>query len=203
MELNLGLIIVKLIKTKGNMVLKEKAKEIYENNKAKGFWDKERNFGEICALIISELYEALEAHRENNISNINAKEAYDGNEVNKENFEKYVKNTLQDELVDVIIRCLDALYGFGSDFSFIEDPDEPSFIGENFAEHILILNHYPIYSHENFINGFSGWQQDLYDLISSIDDLFEKESFPIDLNWHLDAKIAYNKTRQHKHGKKY
>ena len=45
------------------MDLKETAIQIYENNRAKGFWDKERNVGEMLMLVNSELCEALEADR--------------------------------------------------------------------------------------------------------------------------------------------
>lgn len=46
------------------MDLRETARQIHENNKAKGFWDKERNVGEMLMLVVSELSEALEADRE-------------------------------------------------------------------------------------------------------------------------------------------
>ena len=36
---------------------------IHGNNKAKGFWDKERNVGELLMLVTSELGEAMEAHQ--------------------------------------------------------------------------------------------------------------------------------------------
>jgi NTP pyrophosphatase (non-canonical NTP hydrolase) len=36
---------------------------IYKQNKDKGFWDAERNVGELLMLMTSELGEALEAHR--------------------------------------------------------------------------------------------------------------------------------------------
>ncbi len=39
------------------------AQLIHENAAAKGFWDGERNFGEMLMLIVSEAAEALEAHR--------------------------------------------------------------------------------------------------------------------------------------------
>jgi len=39
------------------------AELIHENAAAKGFWDDERNFGEMLMLIVSEAAEALEAHR--------------------------------------------------------------------------------------------------------------------------------------------
>lgn len=42
------------------------AAKIHETARDHGFWDKERNFGEMIALMHSELSEALEAHREGN-----------------------------------------------------------------------------------------------------------------------------------------
>ena len=45
------------------MNLNEFAKEIHENAKAHGWWDEPRPFDELCALMISELAEALEEAR--------------------------------------------------------------------------------------------------------------------------------------------
>src|SRR5690606_17972671 len=39
------------------------ANVIFQINKAKGFWDNERNIGELLMLVVSELGEAIEAHR--------------------------------------------------------------------------------------------------------------------------------------------
>lgn len=35
----------------------------HENAKAKGFWDNKRNTGELLMLVVTELSEAMEAHR--------------------------------------------------------------------------------------------------------------------------------------------
>lgn len=45
------------------MNLNEFAKEIHENSRAHGWWDTPRPFDELCALMISELSEALEEAR--------------------------------------------------------------------------------------------------------------------------------------------
>jgi NTP pyrophosphatase (non-canonical NTP hydrolase) len=42
------------------------AEIVHDNAQVKGFWDTDRNFGEMVALIHSEVSEALEAHRHGN-----------------------------------------------------------------------------------------------------------------------------------------
>ena len=59
--------------------------------RSKGFWDKERNVGEALMLIVTELAEAMEAHRQQD----------------KENFDE--------ELADVFIRLFDLCGGMGID----------------------------------------------------------------------------------------
>lgn len=50
--------------------LNDLAKRVFEANKAKGFWDKERNVGELLMLTTSELGEAMEAHRKGRFAKI-------------------------------------------------------------------------------------------------------------------------------------
>lgn len=90
-----------------------RAKEIYEANKAKGFYDEKRSFGDVCTLIISEVVEAYEETRKKN-ARINPSEHYltlidriDSNDEFKHYFEQYIKDTVADELADTIIRVLD------------------------------------------------------------------------------------------------
>lgn len=122
------------------MNIKEISKEIYQTNAENGFWDKDRNIGELLMLITSELGEALEAHRKgrHTIGNNYPSDFDFSNEDEKVEFLKNIKDTFEDELADVAIRLFDMCEGLG-----------------------------------------------------------------IDLEWHIEQKLSYNKTRERLHGKKY
>ncbi len=71
-------------------------KECHSVSREKGFWDKGRNVGEMMMLIVSELGEAVEAHRLGN-------------------FGVAKKDTFEDELADTAIRLFDMCGGLGID----------------------------------------------------------------------------------------
>lgn len=87
--------------------MNELAKQIYEANKAKGFWDQERNLGEMLMLVASELAEALEAHRTNRFAD------WDKFEYKNVPFADSIKDSFEDEVADAIIRLLDLCGGLG------------------------------------------------------------------------------------------
>jgi len=76
--------------------ISELIQDCHETAKAKGFWDKERNVGEMLMLIVSELGEAIEAHRTGNAGLLK-------------------KDTFEDELADTAIRLFDLCGGLGID----------------------------------------------------------------------------------------
>ena len=75
------------------------ASQIHQTAKEKGWWDKERNEGEIMMLIVSEISEALEALRAGNPPDDKVPE-FDG---------------VSTELADAIIRIMDYGYAKGYD----------------------------------------------------------------------------------------
>lgn len=181
------------------------AKRIRAINTEKGFWPPEgRNWGEVCALIISELMEALEAHRKGKRATGGAakfliEQHAQGIENWPDHFVKLVKDTVEDEMADAVIRILDCS---GADvFQFDEDwvLDAMDDLPENFAESLLPLT--KAISHIG-INGFSYLSQyDTSEWISGICAICRK--LEIDLWAHVEAKILYNQTRPPKHGKLY
>ena len=103
-------------------MINELCKEIHENAKSKGFFDSEKNIGEMLCLIHSEVSEALEADRKSHyyqnideskkwyikgLADANYGKTFTDENDFKDQFEFSVKNTFEDELADVIIRVLD------------------------------------------------------------------------------------------------
>ena len=76
------------------IILNRFVEEAYKNSKEKGFWDDERNVGEMLMLVVTELAEALEAYR---CKRMGVEE----------------KDTFEDEIADVFIRLADRCGGMG------------------------------------------------------------------------------------------
>jgi NTP pyrophosphatase (non-canonical NTP hydrolase) len=102
--------------------LNQSAQIIFQNNKAKGFWDNERNVGELLMLVTSELGEAMEARRKGRFAKLERLEfqlsptselPYERHYAAK--FESHVKDTFEDEIADAVIRLLDLSAGLGID----------------------------------------------------------------------------------------
>lgn len=104
--------------------LNRSAKQIYQNNAEKGFWDEERNVGELLMLVTTELAEAMDAHQKGVFADWknfwgehdkNFVVGPDNERVFKAIFEGHIKNTFEDEIADAIIRLLDLCGGLGID----------------------------------------------------------------------------------------
>lgn len=91
------------------MTINETQKSIHENAKSKGFFEGEKNIGEMLALIHSEVSEALEADRKGRYSEIyvHVVNAWTQDDDFKKSFKENVKDTFEDELADIMIRVMD------------------------------------------------------------------------------------------------
>lgn len=114
------------------MNIKEVSKEIHNNAIDKGFWDGPRNTGELLMLCVSELAEALEAHRKSKkadrsgfieredqilksyINHTNQLEVSDFKRI----FEHKIKDTFEDEIADTVIRLFDLAEGYDIDLEW-------------------------------------------------------------------------------------
>jgi len=101
----------------------------HEKAKNGGWWDAERNIGELLMLTVSELSEGLEALRKDHYADKKVvTDLYNDLVVNshdeefilnesdwKASFEKSVKNSFEDEMADVAIRLFDLCGGLNVD----------------------------------------------------------------------------------------
>lgn len=102
------------------MTIYNLVEKAYSNALEKGFHDKEQSVAEMLMLIVSELGEALEAHRTGKVLNSLEFSQINGIVIediysSKEGFEKYIKDTFEDELADVVIRIADMCGYLGID----------------------------------------------------------------------------------------
>lgn len=100
------------------MSLNVMAKRIYEGNKERGFWDNERNIGETLMLVVTELSEALEAHRSGRLVTEKGKAEYLSQNAMAQSFKDNIKDTFEDEIADAVIRLFDLCGGLGIDIDF-------------------------------------------------------------------------------------
>lgn len=188
--------------------------DIYNTNVLKGFWPEGRNKGEAVMLIISELGEAVEAHRIGKIASVylesgNTNIGYLTSTNLPEfisSFKVCIKDTLEDETADTVIRLLDTCYGFG--FPLLSRDYRKETTG-NFAHDVLRINWYILLAFEgrdrddtekqlwNSIHPGKDWGYALASIIALC------EWYQIDIVQHVEWKLKYNKTRSFKHGKSY
>ena len=81
------------------------ADQIHKVAVEKGFYEGEINIGEKLMLIVSEIGEAMEAHRKGKFADDHRTVIEDNNFL--KSFEEYIKDTFEDEIADTFIRLLD------------------------------------------------------------------------------------------------
>lgn len=185
----------------------ELAKEVHANAVAKGFWDEPHSDNHYFMLVITELSEAVEAHRKGRIASIPESLEDFPDEAFIPSFEAHIKDTPEDELADTQIRLLDI---FGSIIEKKEDtPDITEQIDEDYMSSLDLVKR-PV--------DFTEWAYALTHHLSRNDTIWNplqkvfdglcllrclSEHFDIDLERHVRLKMRYNATRPRLHGKKY
>lgn len=198
------------------------SKEVFEANNAKGFHDVEVSNETLLMLVITELSEAVEADRKGNRADvermfseikerrsdindlINGKilarphvinEAKEELEIDtfKRFFEYRVKDTIEDELADAVIRLLDlaGLRGLEIDNDLRIFYDKK----QTFCEDIFEI------ARDLLDITWDDLEHLIYECLSSIECLCTY--LKIDLWQHVSLKLKYNQTRLIKHGKNY
>ena len=176
---------------------------IHQMNVEKGFWPEGRNKGEAVMLMITELAEAVEAHRAGRVFNIDGCEriSFWLDDLGKDNitwaalFKEAVKDTVEDEIADTVIRLLDFCGGFKHSLEKREGYNLHVKTTGNFAHDILNLAHHICV--QNYVAEVYGWH-------TVLENIVEVASwYNINLLQHVQWKLKYNATRGHKHGKTY
>ena len=180
------------------------AKKAFDNAKAKGFHDKPHTDAHCLMLVACELAEAVEADREGRRSD---RRTYNfllqeyGEPLEKHLFEKHIKDTVEDELADAVIRLLDfaGMKGFDIPENYIteeqikNEADEVKewMINKTFADVVFT----------SCLVNIESAKENPETLIYAI--FVVAELYGIDLIWHIKEKMIYNETREMLHGKSY
>ena len=184
----------------------------YKNACEHGFHDVDYSNEHLLCLVISELMEAVAADRKGNYADVgkfiasnkaSIKRTGDSGYFNHVVFDICINDTVDSELADVVIRCLDlaGLRGFDVDIS---DSDvicaNVDYSGYKFTEAVYGVVETIFYMIRNddepdyLSNCINQCIANVYGLAKAIG---------IDLDWHINQKMRYNESRSAMHGKKY
>lgn len=182
-----------------NINLNELRDRAYKTACEYGFHDKELSNEHLLCLVISELMEAVEADRKGKRADRESfKSSYEDEEphddVNfKYCFEKYIKDTISDELSDAVIRLLDlaGLRNFNLNrFSPVDVVSREKTFTENIYAIVkeIIDRKYSLEEQVNYV----------------IAQVFALANIlGVDLLWHINQKMRYNELRPMLNGKRY
>ena len=182
-------------------------KEAYENAKERGFHNEQHTDGHFIMLVACELAEAVEADREGRRAD---RETYNfllqeyGEELEKNLFEMHIKDTLEDELADAVIRLMDymGMKGYSMQTGFISKTAIKATLENTFLS--LEWENMKTFAERLFAAVLANLSTAVHIPESTIFSIFcIAELYEIDLMWHIKEKIKYNKFREYKHGKNY
>lgn len=183
------------------------AKDCHQRAVAKGFWGQKHTIFHHLMLVVSELCEAVEADRlgkwaKLDPDTIDTLQRIEGAPYAQE-FLSEVKDTVEDEIADAVIRLLDLLGCLlkGVELTQEEmnmvpaayDNDTPPNMLTDALFVVVSGSVYGISKDKEFISVLSP--------IKSLENLCDH--LGIDLMTHIEMKLKYNATRPALHGKKY
>lgn len=180
--------------------LRDKA---YQCAIAHGWHEKNLSDEHFLCLVISELMEAVEADWKGKHAKVAMFKEWQGNSVPlteetrkrrfMEDFEAFIKGTVEEELADACIRLLDlaGLRGYDLDSFDYEGSDTEDYSDMTFTESMFRIC---VYVTDNF------YRDELYILLNEIFAFCRDRN--IDIFWHIKQKMKYNELRPYKHGDK-
>lgn len=183
------------------------AKDFHERAVAKGFWDEPRSVGHCLMLAFGELHEAIEADRLGKWARldpdtIDTLQRIEGAPY-AQTFLREVKDTVEDEIADAVIRLLDLLgyiLGDGMLYSFCVNTARGEYEKED-PPVMLTDALFPIIANASDNLIFANTTAGILNSIKTLEQLCDH--LGIDLMTHIELKLKYNATRPALHGKKY
>lgn len=177
-----------------------------------GFHEKEWSYQHLAMLVITELSEAVEADRKGRhaFRKVYMKKIAEGGS-RDELFERYIKDTVEDELADVVIRLCDmcGAYDLGKYVS-VESTGVSYFrcgFKDKFSFTELMYGLTSVIADttvpklNNPIERTAAIIACVETALVFIDELCNR--YDIDIAWHVRAKMQYNESRPERHGKAY
>lgn len=188
-------------------VLNRYAKDCHQRAVAKGFWDGTHSVGHYLMLAFGELHEAIEADRlgkwaKLDHDTIDTLQRIEGAPY-AQTFLREVKDTVEDEIADAVIRLLDLL-GFlldGRELQARKVNRVNSVYGEDGIPPMLTDALIPIVATLCEADADCDTTTGILYAIKSLEYLCDH--LGIDLMTHIELKLKYNATRPALHGKKY
>ena len=184
--------------------------KIHANAVEHGFWEYNPSPEHFLCLVISELMESVEAHRKSKHADINSFEKRIDEPISKHEaatpverlrywFNSYIKDSVEDELADAVIRILDLAGGIKVSLSSLYDSsmvvDSLKYIS---AKNTFTENIYTVVRFITCEMNLSFRLTIALRMIEAVADIYD-----VDLSWHIREKILYNIFRSYKHGKNY
>lgn len=182
------------------------AKDCHHRAVAKGFWDEPHSVGHYLMLVVSELSEAVEADRLGKWARLSPEAVKNLRVVSDAEFTQaflwFVKDRVEDEIADAVIRLLDLLgwmiesgtplVGLDNVRGEFVNTAPPKDLTDALLR-VVCSSVLPL--------SFCSTLEAVLDPIKSLEQLCDH--LGIDLMAHIDLKLKYNATRPALHGKKY
>ena len=188
------------------------AKDCHQRAVDKGFYDEPHPVGHHLMLAFGELHEGIEADRIGKWAKLSPEAVKNLRVVSDAEFTQaflwFVKDRVEDEIADAVIRLLDLL-GW-----LLKTKRTTEILNENDLSKVYGILDTPRYGEEltllllRIVADTSGYwrlgllrEKGILYAIKSLEQLCDH--LGIDLMAHIDLKLKYNETRPAKHGKKY
>lgn len=172
--------------------------EAYATACNKGFHDEKHSDEHYLMLVITEIAEAVQADRKGRRVTRKVREDYEQfmeahNDISITMYESAISGTLEDELADIVIRLLDFCGMKGIAFNSRNDGfsfTRLTYKSKPFTDVMFDL-----------CSMITGYDPNLEIIVRCV--IYYCEKHGIDILWHIEMKMRYNKMRPRMHNAKY